>query len=129
MQNSPRPKERSPPATTGHPATPDNPFRIITGSASWSSQCTYSGRWTEEVRSSLTVLKGLTSAATGGLCAAATTSLPETLGGVRNWYYRYCWLRDATFTLMALLEAGHTSEAKAWRDWLLRAVAGDPADL
>ena len=95
----------------------------------WSSQCTYSGRWTEEVRSSLTVLKGLTSAATGGLCAAATTSLPETLGEVRNWDYRYCWLRDATFTLMALLEAGHTSEAKAWRDWLLRAVAGDPADL
>jgi len=95
----------------------------------WSSQCTYEGRWAGEVRSSLTVLKGLTSAATGGLCAAATTSLPETIGGVRNWDYRYCWLRDATFTLMALLEAGHTSEAHAWRDWLLRAVAGDPADL
>lgn len=95
----------------------------------WSSQCTYEGRWVGEVKSSLTVLKGLTSAATGGLCAAATTSLPEALGEVRNWDYRYCWLRDATFTLTALLEAGHTSEAKAWRDWLLRAVAGDPADL
>ena len=95
----------------------------------WSNQCTYRGDWAAEVRSSLTVLKGLTHASTGGMCAAATTSLPEAIGGVRNWDYRYCWLRDATFTLMALLEAGHTSEALAWRDWLLRAVAGDPADL
>ncbi|MBA3652635.1 MAG: glycoside hydrolase family 15 protein [Actinobacteria bacterium] len=95
----------------------------------WSSQCTYHGRWSDDVRSSLTVLKGLTYVATGAVCAAPTTSLPETIGGVRNWDYRYCWLRDATFTLMALMEAGHTSEAKSWRDWLLRAVAGDPADL
>ncbi len=95
----------------------------------WSSQTTYDGPWADEVRSSLTVLKGLTHEATGGICAAATTSLPEELGGVRNWDYRYCWLRDATFTLTALLDAGHTDEALAWRDWLLRAVAGDPADL
>ena len=95
----------------------------------WSDQTTYEGGWATEVRSSLTVLKGLTHASTGGLCAAATTSLPEAIGGVRNWDYRYCWLRDATFTLMALMEAGHSSEAVEWRDWLLRAVAGDPADL
>ncbi len=95
----------------------------------WSDQCTYSGGWADEVRGSLTVLKGLTYTSTGGICAAASTSLPEAIGGVRNWDYRYCWLRDATFTLMALMEAGHTTEAVAWRDWLLRAVAGDPADL
>ncbi len=95
----------------------------------WSEQCTYRGDWAGEVRESLTVLKGLTHASTGGICAAPTTSLPEVIGGVRNWDYRYCWLRDATFTLMALMEAGHTSEALAWREWLLRAVAGDPADL
>lgn len=95
----------------------------------WSDQGTYAGEWVGEVRSSLTVLKGLTHASTGGICAAATTSLPEALGGVRNWDYRYCWLRDATFTLTALMDAGHTTEAVAWRDWLLRAVAGDPHDL
>jgi GH15 family glucan-1,4-alpha-glucosidase len=95
----------------------------------WSDQCSYRGAWAPEVRGSLTVLKGLTYAPTGGLCAAPTTSLPEALGGSRNWDYRYCWLRDATFTLMALMEAGHTSEALAWRDWLLRAIAGDPDDL
>lgn len=96
---------------------------------SWAERCTYSGDWTTDVRRSLTVLKGLTHAGTGGLCAAPTTSLPEELGGSRNWDYRYCWLRDATFTLMALMEAGHHDEARAWRDWLLRAVAGDPEDL
>ncbi|MDQ6728038.1 MAG: glycoside hydrolase family 15 protein [Actinomycetota bacterium] len=95
----------------------------------WSDATTYEGGWAPEVRRSLTVLKGLTHAGTGGVCAAPTTSLPEALGGVRNWDYRYCWLRDATFTLMALMDAGHTTEAVAWRDWLLRAVAGDPADL
>ncbi len=95
----------------------------------WAGQAEYTGAWGPEVRSSLTVLKGLTYTPTGGLCAAPTTSLPEALGGVRNWDYRYCWLRDATFTLMALMVAGHTSEALSWRDWLLRAVAGDPADL
>ncbi len=97
--------------------------------AGWSSQCSYRGEWAPDVARSLTVLKGLTYEPTGGLVAAATTSLPEQLGGSRNWDYRYCWLRDATFSLMALLAAGHTAEAIAWRDWLLRAVAGDPAQL
>ncbi len=95
----------------------------------WSSRCEYDGEWREDVLGSLTALKALTYAPTGGIVAAPTTSLPEQLGGVRNWDYRYCWLRDATFTLYALLIAGYTAEARAWRDWLLRAVAGDPADL
>lgn len=93
------------------------------------AHCTYDGEWGEAVIRSLVVLKGLTHSRTGGLVAAPTTSLPEQLGGTRNWDYRFCWLRDATFTLAALLDAGFTNEAKAWRDWLLRAVAGDPADL
>jgi GH15 family glucan-1,4-alpha-glucosidase len=83
----------------------------------------------EIVRRSLIVLKALTYAPTGGIVAAPTTSLPESIGGVRNWDYRYCWLRDATLTLLAFLNAGHVHEAESWRDWLLRAVAGDPADL
>jgi GH15 family glucan-1,4-alpha-glucosidase len=95
----------------------------------WSSTCHYEGEWAHEVYQSLTVLKGLTYEPTGGLCAAATTSLPEAIGGMRNWDYRYCWLRDATFTLMALMTAGHVDEAGEWREWLLRAVAGDPDDL
>ena len=78
---------------------------------------------------SLVTLKALTFAPTGGIVAAATTSLPEQLGGVRNWDYRYCWLRDATFTLYALMVGGYTQEAAEWRDWLLRAVAGDPSDI
>ena len=78
---------------------------------------------------SLITLKALTFAPTGGIVAAVTTSLPEEIGGTRNWDYRFCWLRDATLTLQALLAAGYTEEAGAWRDWLLRAVAGDPADL
>jgi len=73
---------------------------------------------------SLVVLKGLTYGPTGGIVAAATTSLPEAIGGVRNWDYRYCWLRDATLTLVALVDAGYQSEAKSWREWLLRAIAG-----
>ena len=81
------------------------------------------------VRRSLLTLKALTYAPTGGIVAAATTSLPEKLGGVRNWDYRFCWLRDATLTLMALLSGGFEDEARAWRDWLLRAVAGDPRDV
>jgi GH15 family glucan-1,4-alpha-glucosidase len=78
---------------------------------------------------SLITLKALTYLPTGGIVAAVTTSLPERLGGVRNWDYRYCWLRDATFTLYSLMNAGYADEAKAWRDWLLRAVAGDPSQL
>jgi GH15 family glucan-1,4-alpha-glucosidase len=96
---------------------------------SWSKKCTYNGDWSDDVRSSLTVLKGLTYAPTGGLVAAATTSLPERIGGERNWDYRYCWLRDATFSLLALLGAGYHDEALQWRDWLLRAVAGEPSKL
>ena len=93
----------------------------------WSGRCTYTGPWREEVLRSLITLKALTYAPTGGIVAAATTSLPEQLRGVRNWDYRYCWLRDSTFTLLALLNAGYREEAQAWRQWLLRAVAGKPA--
>jgi GH15 family glucan-1,4-alpha-glucosidase len=95
----------------------------------WMSQCGYRGHWQPEVRRALMLLKALTYAPTGGILAAATTSLPEQLGGPRNWDYRYCWLRDATFTLQALLGTGFVEEARAWREWLVRAVAGDPADL
>ena len=95
----------------------------------WISTCQYDGEWGEAVRRSLITLKALTYHPTGGVVAAATTSLPEDLGGVRNWDYRFCWLRDAALTLQALLGAGFHDEASAWRDWLLRAVAGDPADL
>jgi GH15 family glucan-1,4-alpha-glucosidase len=95
----------------------------------WSRGSSYRGRWASEVRGSLVVLKGLTYAPTGGIVAAPTTSVPETIGGVRNWDYRYCWLRDATFTLSALTGAGYDKEAAAWRDWLLRAVAGDPSKI
>ena len=95
----------------------------------WMSDVVYEGDWREAVHRSLITLKGLTYAPTGGIVAAATTSLPEQLGGPRNWDYRYCWLRDATMTLQALLGTGYVKEAAAWRDWLLRAVAGDPADL
>ncbi|MQA15403.1 MAG: glycoside hydrolase family 15 protein [Pseudonocardiaceae bacterium] len=95
----------------------------------WASRLTYTGPHADVVRRSLTTLKGLTYAPTGGIVAAPTTSLPETLGGGRNWDYRYCWLRDATFTLLALDNFGCRSEAGAWRHWLVRAVAGDPADV
>jgi len=95
----------------------------------WSDRCTYQGRWRDAVLRSLLTLKALTYAPTGGIVAAPTTSLPEQQGGVRNWDYRYCWLRDATFTLNALLLAGYDDEALAWREWLLRAVAGCPEDL
>jgi GH15 family glucan-1,4-alpha-glucosidase len=95
----------------------------------WCRQCTYQGEWRDDVLRSLIVLKALTFEPTGGIVAAATTSLPEQIGGVRNWDYRFCWLRDATFTLYSLLSCGFTSEAAAWRAWLLRAVAGDPSDL
>ncbi len=97
--------------------------------AQWMRRCTYTGPYDDAVRRSLVVLKALTYAPTGGIVAAPTTSLPEQLGGARNWDYRYCWLRDATITLLALLEGGFVQEAVAWRSWLLRAAAGDPADL
>jgi len=95
----------------------------------WVGTCTYDGRWSEAVVRSLMVLKAMTYAPTGGIVAAPTTSLPEQIGGVRNWDYRYCWLRDATFALDALVVNGFIDEARAWRRWLLRAVAGDPDDL
>jgi GH15 family glucan-1,4-alpha-glucosidase len=94
----------------------------------WADGIGYEGRFRDAVRRSLVTLKGLTYEPSGGIVAAATTSLPETLGGSRNWDYRYCWLRDTTFTLGALLGAGLLEEARSWQQWVLRAVAGDPAD-
>jgi GH15 family glucan-1,4-alpha-glucosidase len=95
----------------------------------WVANGSYDGRWRDQVVRSLITLKALTYAPTGGLVAAPTTSLPEQIGGVRNWDYRYCWLRDATYALYALTIGGYTDEARAWRDWLLRAAAGSPASL
>jgi GH15 family glucan-1,4-alpha-glucosidase len=95
----------------------------------WCSYCTYEGDCRDLVMRSLITLKALTYAPTGGIVAAPTTSLPEKLGGQRNWDYRFCWLRDATFTLLSLMNSGYTEEASAWHNWLLRAVAGAPADM
>ena len=95
----------------------------------WVGRCSYEGPWREQVVRSLITLKALTYAPTGGIVAAPTTSLPEYIGGVRNWDYRYCWLRDASYSLYALMIGGYTEEAAAWRKWLLRAVAGDPSTL
>ncbi len=95
----------------------------------WASRCTVSGPWRDAVLRSLITLKALTYKPTGAIVAAPTTSLPAQPGGVRNWDYRYCWLRDATFTLLALMNAGYTGEARAWREWLLRAVAGRPDQI
>ena len=95
----------------------------------WSGRSTYTGGWAAEVERSLITLKALTYAPTGGIVAAPTTSLPEFLGGVRNWDYRYCWLRDAALSLDALMSAGYVEEAIAWRDWTMRAVAGDVDDI
>ena len=113
--------------------TPPEPIRPDDALAStiafwddWAARCTYEGRWHDAVHRSLLTLKALTYAPTGGIVAAPTTSLPEWIGGVRNWDYRYCWLRDATLTLLALMRAGYAEEAGAWRDWLLRAIAGSP---
>jgi GH15 family glucan-1,4-alpha-glucosidase len=127
--------ERVPFVLTWHPShrrpprTPD-PFDSLAATErwwrTWSSRCAYDGPWREQVVRSLITLKALTYAPTGGIVAAPTTSLPEHIGGVRNWDYRYCWLRDATLTLYSLLLAGYVDEAKAWRQWLLRAVAGKP---
>jgi GH15 family glucan-1,4-alpha-glucosidase len=95
----------------------------------WLSRCTDCADWDEPVRRSLITLKALTYAPTGGIVAAPTTSLPEKIGGVRNWDYRFCWLRDATLTLLTLMDAGYLEEAKAWREWLVRAVAGSPEQI
>jgi GH15 family glucan-1,4-alpha-glucosidase len=115
------------------PPAPPDPYAALAETTTywerWSARSTYDGPWREAVQRSLITLKALTYVPTGGIIAAATTSLPERLGGVRNWDYRYGWLRDATFTLQSLLGAGYTEEAAAWRAWLLRAVAGVPAEL
>ncbi|MGH8251774.1 MAG: glycoside hydrolase family 15 protein, partial [Steroidobacteraceae bacterium] len=95
----------------------------------WAQRCSVHGEHEDAVMRSLITLKALTFAPTGGIVAAPTTSLPEQLGGVRNWDYRFCWLRDATLTLLALMNAGYIEEAQSWRDWLLRAVAGSPGDM
>ncbi|HEX5937902.1 MAG TPA: glycoside hydrolase family 15 protein [Actinomycetota bacterium] len=95
----------------------------------WSGRCTYEGPHSEVVLRSLITLKALTYSPTGAIVAALTTSLPEEIGGERNWDYRFCWLRDGSFTLAPLVQAGYTEEAVAWRDWLLRAIAGDPSQL
>jgi len=102
---------------------------VTEGWSRWSKKHTLSGPYSEAVLRSILTLKALTHHATGGIVAAATTSLPEEIGGVRNWDYRYCWLRDSTFTLFALMETGFMDEAKAWRDWLIRAIAGSPEQM
>ncbi|MFY4718154.1 glycoside hydrolase family 15 protein [Streptomyces sp. LaBMicrA B280] len=110
-----------------------DPYEALEGSVTdwrrWARRCRYDGPHRDAVVRSLITLKALTYAPTGGIVAAPTTSLPERLGGVRNWDYRYCWLRDSTLALSALLTAGYQEEAEAWRNWLLRAVAGNPAAL
>ena len=115
----------------GRPPLPIDPYAACEMTElwwrDWSARSTYSGCYAAAVERSLITLKALTYAPTGGIVAAPTTSLPECLGGPRNWDYRYCWLRDATFTLYALLIAGYVDEARAWREWLLRAAAGRPA--
>jgi GH15 family glucan-1,4-alpha-glucosidase len=132
--------ERVPFALTWYPSHEDPPDRIDPDVAlsetetfwrEWNAKCTIDmpPEWRDLLHRSLMVLKTLTYAPTGGIIAAPTTSLPERIGGVRNWDYRYCWLRDATLTLLALLQADHVDEALDWRRWLLRAVAGDPSDI
>jgi GH15 family glucan-1,4-alpha-glucosidase len=130
--------ERVPFVLSWHSSSAPDPGPIEVDSAihnteawwrAWSNRCAYEGPWREAVVRSLITLKALTYSPTGGIVAAATTSLPEWLGGVRNWDYRYTWLRDATFTLYALLLSGYREEACAWREWLLRAVAGAPEQL
>jgi GH15 family glucan-1,4-alpha-glucosidase len=113
--------------------TPIDPERALEDTVQfwteWSGRCNYQGEYRDLVLRSLITLKALTYAPTGGIIAAPTTSLPEKLGGARNWDYRFCWLRDATFTLLALMNSGYTEEASAWHNWLLRAVAGAPANM
>jgi GH15 family glucan-1,4-alpha-glucosidase len=115
------------------PPPPIDPFEALKATETlwrgWSDRCPDVGPWTDAVKRSLITLKALTYAPTGGIVAAATTSLPEQLGGVRNWDYRFCWLRDATFTLQAFMHLGYYEEARAWRDWIIRAVAGNPDQI
>ncbi len=115
------------------PVTPPDPDAALRSAeaqgASWSARGAYRGRWRAAVQRSLLTLKALTFDATGGIVAAPTTSLPEWIGGTRNWDYRYCWLRDASFTLRALMRAGHVAEARAWGAWLRRTVAGSPEQM
>jgi GH15 family glucan-1,4-alpha-glucosidase len=116
---------------TPEPRRPDAPKSLRATEdwwREWSGRCRYEGEWHDDVVRSLITLKALIYAPTGGICAATTTSLPEQLGGVRNWDYRFCWLRDATFSLYALMTGGYIEEARAWREWLTRAVAGNPAE-
>jgi len=112
---------------------PIDPFAALVATQhwweKWCADCAYDGRWRDVVMRSLITLKSLTYAPTGGMVAAPTTSLPERIGGLRNWDYRFCWVRDSTFTLYALLMAGYRTEAAAWRDWLLRSAAGRPDAL
>ncbi|MBX6382706.1 MAG: glycoside hydrolase family 15 protein [Microbispora sp.] len=130
--------QRLPFVFTWHPSHQPQPERIdpleqLTETRllweEWVSRCGYRGPWRDAVIRSLITLKALTYSPTGGIVAAPTTSLPEHLGGVRNWDYRYCWLRDAAMTLDALTGAGYVEEADAWRSWLLRAIAGRPEDI
>jgi GH15 family glucan-1,4-alpha-glucosidase len=117
--------------STAAPPSEHDPYDEVAATekwwSEWAAQCTHQGEWRDAVMRSLITLKALTYMPSGGLVAAATTSLPERLAGERNWDYRYCWLRDATFSLVALMENGYYDEARAWREWLLRAVAGEPS--
>ena len=132
-----RPDRRSPsagsPRTSRSRSLPDAARRSLAATEDfwrdWVAQCTYTGPYREAVVRSLITLKALTYGPTGGIVAAPTTSLPEDIGGVRNWDYRFTWLRDAAITLSSLLRTGYRDEAQAWREWLLRAVAGDPENL
>src|SRR6185312_2409764 len=120
------PSHRQPPAVGDAVGLMDRVERFW---RDWSARSTYQGPWNEVVERSLITLKLLTYSPSGGIVAAPTTSLPESLGGSRNWDYRYCWIRDATLTLYAFLTSGYHDEAIAWRNWLLRAAAGSPKDL
>src|SRR6185437_14654245 len=120
------PSHRQPPAVGDAVGLMDRVERFW---RDWSARSTYQGPWNEVVERSLITLKLLTYSPSGGIVAAPTTSLPESLGGARNWDYRYCWIRDATLTLYAFLTSGYHDEAIAWRNWLLRAAAGSPKDL
>jgi GH15 family glucan-1,4-alpha-glucosidase len=114
------------------PEAPDPDGALIDAEAhwrAWSDRTTYNGRWRPQVCRSLLTLKALTHRATGGITAAITTSIPEFIGGIRNWDYRFCWPRDSSFSLLALTNAGHREEAAAWGNWLRRAVAGTPEQL